>query len=81
MRTNKQLFVIYCLCATSFDAPGRKSFREFNGGHESALVRFPEQWKTAVTEWLEQFNFRSDVPFPGGGTSALYVGRMPDATH
>jgi pimeloyl-ACP methyl ester carboxylesterase len=35
--------------------PGRKWFEEFPGlAHADALMRFPDQWKTAVTRFIQE---------------------------
>jgi uncharacterized protein len=43
-----------------FDAvPGTKRFEAFPGlGHEAGVAKFPEQWKAAVREFLQEINLK-----------------------
>jgi uncharacterized protein len=49
-----------------FDAvPGAKQFREFAGvRHESAVVRYPEQWRDAVRQFLNGIARPTERTFP-----------------
>ena len=43
--------------------PGFKRFKEFPGiGHEAAVVRYAEEWKSTVTEFLAQANKQKQGP-------------------